>query len=613
MRFIDNLMAKFGYAKALARNAELTDASKPKSIFKPIFLKFKTSLGGRNAELKEQEYEFQDIRKAVDVEPLLRQACEKFLQLMWKNGHAWVGKNQKAVDYVKLRMAQIAAVTGTPNQAFLDQASDELIRYSNVYIIPQRDASMSGGKPYINLFGKSVNPISGLFLAPASHMEPMVDQKTKQLVGWKSSAVQSGDKDMFFTKDEVIHVYMSRSVGNLTGTPIMKPVLGDVRALRRMEENAEALVFQNAFPLVHYRVGTKDAPEVDPNKFDEIKQKVEASSPQGMFVTPFDHDIKAVGNGDSPIDVEKYLNYFRLRIISGLGLSTVVFGESDSSNRGTAQVQDKGLQDGAKRFLSVLKTFINEQLVSEFLREGGFDPMDPENTVQLYTPEVDIDAKIKKETHIMSLYHGNLLTEDNARKEIGYDILTDEERKGLYFNLVEIPRAIILASDEPYTPEAKKKMGEGGTNLKIDKGTANKVRPTNQKGAKIDSKPPVNKSSVSAQRLNARVTDGFRRIAARALKGEDTVWVRPEFEALRADTLPALKDAMVQEGLSNIVIAKRLETYNRSLNGQGIINDTVALLTALRESNESSPAKIVSAMDVIRNRVDVIIAGLLKP
>lgn len=502
MGFFDRIKAKLGFAQAVERVETAADAVTPKkaSVFKPIFLKFKTKLGARNAELNEQEFDFKSIRRAIDVEPLLRQAREKYLQLIWKNGFSFVGKNQNAVDYVKMRLSQIALVTGTPSQVLFDQIAEEMISYHNVFLVVQRDSVSSGGSPYINAFGKRVNPISGLFLVPASHIEPMTDQKTKQLVGWKVPAYGKED-DKYFLKEEVIHMFMSRAVGNLTGTPMMTPVLGDVRALRRIEESAEALVFQHSFPLIEYKVGTEESPETDPNKFDEIKQTIESSSAQGLFVVPADHSLKAVGNGSSPIDVERYLNYFRLRIISGLGLSTVVFGESDSSNRGTAQVQDKGLQDGAKKYLSTIKTFVNEMLINELLREGNFDVMNPEDTVQLFTSEIDIDAKMKKEVHVMGLYHGNCIAEDEMRKEIGLDPITDEQRGQLYWALVEMPKALIVSRDEAYTQvnaAAGKAPPKPTAGLKVSPGLATKLRPTNQQGPKISSKPAVNASLATS-------------------------------------------------------------------------------------------------------------------
>lgn len=518
--FLDRIFARFHYANKVAQAEIEKDAVQPKkrSVFKPIFLKFKTQLNSRNAELQDQEFDFKAIRRAIDVESILRQTKEKFLQLIWKHGHSFVGKNQKAVEYVKTRLAQMSLVTGTPIQVLLDQIAEELITYHNVFLVIQRDASSSGGTPYVNLFGKRVNPISGLFLVPASHAEPMTDQKTKQLVAWKIGSTGKED-DRYFLKDEVIHMYMSRGVGNLTGTPMMIPVLGDVRALRRMEESAEALVFQHSFPLIEYKVGTEESPETDPAKFDEIKQTIESGSPQGMFVVPADHSIKAVGNGSSPVQVDKYLAYFRLRIISGLGLSTVVFGESDSSNRGTAQVQDKGLQDGAKKYLSVIKTFFNEMLLNELLMEGGFDIMNPEDQVQLFTSEIDIDTKMKKEVHVMGLYHGNSITEDEMRKEIGLDPITDENRGKMYWSLVEMPKALIISRDEAYT-QAQAAQGKTPTGLKIDPGTATKLRPTNQNGVKISTKPAVNSSlktllTMEAHNVSAELSVILNNIMAR--------------------------------------------------------------------------------------------------
>ncbi len=460
--------------------------TKSKNIFKSILLKFKADVNSRNAKLKDPEYDFATIRNAIDVESILRQAKEKYLQLIWKNGYSFIGKNQSSVEYVKMRLGQIAIMTGTPTSIFLDNVAEELITYHNVFIAVQRDTAMSGGKPYMNVFGKRVNPIAGLFVIPASHTKPVVDDKTGRLLGWKVEGFKDED-DKFFMAENIVHIYMSKATGNLTGTPMMIPVLDDIRALRKMEENAEALVYQHAIPLFKYIVGNKDNPTEDDNEITEVKSQVESSDPHGMFVIPFNHDIVAVGNGAAPLDVERYLRYFRQRIISGLGLSSVAYGEGDSANRGTALVQDKGLQDGAKKYIATIKTFIDELLINELLQEGNFDIMDPLDQVHLFTPEIDVDAKIAKETHVMALYQGNCISENEMRSELGKDPVSEEERNFMYWNLVGLQKALIMSSDE------MSNLGTASTTgLDIPKGTATKVRPTNQQGVKKNSKPKAN-------------------------------------------------------------------------------------------------------------------------
>jgi hypothetical protein len=493
-KFVENFLARQGYSREIIlRDAPSNSSasSKVKAIFKAAVLKFKTDLQSRNAKLLEQEYDFKTIRSAIDVESILRQAKEKFLQLMWKNGYSFIGKNVNSVDYVKLRLAQIAIITGTPTSVLLDNIADELITYNNVFIVAQRDAANAGGgKPYMNVYGKSVNPIAGLFLIPASHTKPFIDDKTGRLLGWKVEGFK-GEDDKFFLAESVIHIYMSRVTGNRTGTPMMLPVLDDCRALRKMEENAEALVYQHAIPLFKYIVGNEKNPTEDENEIAEVKTQIEGSDPHGMFVIPFNHDIIAVGNGASPIEVDRYLRYFRQRIISGLGLSSVAFGEGDSANRGTAIVQDRGLQDGAKKFLGTIKTFFDELIIREFLQEGGFNIMDPLDQVHLFTPEIDVDAKIAKENHVMGLYQGNCITENEMRAELGRDPVSETDRELMYWNLVGIQKALIMSADEGSGLGVTGGVG-GGAKLDIPKGTAVKIRPVNQQGTKTSSKPKAN-------------------------------------------------------------------------------------------------------------------------
>lgn len=502
-KFIENFLTRQGYSREIvlrdAPSSGSSLSSKAKAIFKAAVLKFKTDLQSRNAKLLEPEYNFATIRHAIDVESILRQAKEKYLQLMWKNGYSFIGKNAKSVEYIKLRLSQIAIITGTPISVLLDNIAEELITYHNVFIVTQRDAANAGGgKPYMNVYGKNVNPIAGLFIIPASHAKPFVDDKTGRLLGWKIEGFKDED-DKFFLAENVIHIHMSRAIGNRTGTPMMLPVLDDVRALRKMEENAEALVYQHAIPLFKYIVGNEKNPTEDESEISEVKTQIEGADPHGMFVIPFNHDIVAVGNGDSPIEVDRYLRYFRQRIISGLGLSSVAFGEGDSANRGTAIVQDKGLQDGAKKYLATIKTFFDEFIIREFLQEGGFNIMDPNDQVHLFTPEIDVDAKIAKENHIMLLYQGNCISENEMRAELGRDAVTEQDRDLMYWNLVGIQKALIMSADEN-SGLGISATAPGGAKLDIPKGTLVKSQPVNQQGPKTSSKPKANDFVESSTR-----------------------------------------------------------------------------------------------------------------
>ncbi len=483
--WVEQNLRRLGFKKTVLKDD--ARAFRQKAV-KPVLFKMKPDIILRNAQLEEQEFDFKTIRRAMDVESILRQAKEKYIQLMWKNGYNIVGKNEKAVKYIKTRFSQIALVTGNPTDKLFREISEELITYHNVYIVKQRGVLSSGGDPYINSFGRRVLPISGLFVIPASHVHPESDSHDRFVIGWKVQAFKDWE-DQFYKKEDIIHIHMNKSPGNFQGTPAFVPVLDDIRALRKIEENAEALVFQHAIPLFQYQIGTEKQPVEDQAEYEAIKGQIETMNTQGMFVVPHDHSITAVGSGDSPLDVEKYLKYFRTRVISGIGLSNIVFGEGDSANRNTATVLDRGLQDGAKEFLANIKIFLNEVLIKELLQEGKFDIMDPDNDVRLWTPEIDVDSKLAKENHTMGLYHGNCIDESEMRADLGREPISADGRKLMFWNLIGAPTALIGSGDERFTPEGSFGHPDG---LKIKKGLANKLQPRNQSGTKRNTRPAVN-------------------------------------------------------------------------------------------------------------------------
>ena len=420
------------------------------------------------------EYDLAEIGRVEDVESFVRQSFEKKVALMFKEGWDLTGKNTKHIRYIKTRLEQIAQASDMPTSQLFRQIGSSLIRKSNCFIIKVRKLEASGGKVRTVPGTRSLlQPVAGYFVAPAETIEYKVTGN--KVTKWRQRMPDGTKKE--YSPNNMIHFHMGRKEGFVFGTPTILPVLDDIRALRKIEENIELLIYQHLFPLFQYKVGTSDAPagitETGQREIDVVRQEIQFMPSEGGIVTPERHEITTIGAEGRALRAESYLEYFKKRVISGLGISAVDLGEGSTSNRSTADNMSRNLIDSVKNVQQIVESFVNQKIINELLMESTFgdDVLDEENIVRLKFKEIDIDAQIKKEAHLADQFNKDLITHDESRRRMGYEPLvipTPEEIETgadvaenypewhkTRWKMFEMPKLLIQALDEPYSPIAK--------------------------------------------------------------------------------------------------------------------------------------------------------------
>lgn len=424
---------------------------KLKRINSPV-LSFKPRSGTNQFE--QPEYDLVETGRVADTESLVERAFEKKEGLMFKEGWEFVGKNPKTVQYIKERLSQMDEVTNYPHRLLFEEIGSDLVRQHNAYLVKVRNKKASGGKVR-KLFGqkRSIEPVAGYFLMPASTVEIKRTQSGK-VVQYRQKVRVSG-KIKEFPAENVVHFYSNRKQGFMIGTPPLIPVIDDIRALRRIEENVEMLIYQHLFPLYHYKVGDIKAPARTypdgTSEVDAVKQEVEYLPAEGAIVTSERHSIEAIGAESKALRAETYLKHFKQRVFSGLGVSPVDLGEGDTSNRSTAETLSRNLVDGVKRYQQIFAKFVNQYIIRELLLESIFDdPLSEENIVKIKFKEIDFDSKIKAENHAMNAFTNHALTHAELRQAMGMEPMTDEEWEDAYWKKIQEPQSLIAAVDEAY-------------------------------------------------------------------------------------------------------------------------------------------------------------------
>ena len=577
------------------------------------------------------EYNLQEIGRVEDVDSYVRQAFRRKVGLMFKAGYEFTGKNPKTIQYVKNRIAQIERAQGKPFYILMREIGYDLLKFHNAYIVKVRRKEASGGRPRKDFrWGQRLVPVAGYF-----HMSPETVWIMRDIFGnvlQYRQQIYSGIKRVFFEPPDIIHFYMDRKGGFSVGTPALVPVLDDIRALRRLEENIELLVYQYLFPLFHYKVGTEKNPaQVYPDgttEVDIVRREVELMPAEGCIVTPQRHEITAIGAEGRALRADWYLEHFKKRVFAGIGVSAVDMGEGAGANRSTAERMSRALVDDVKDYQQVLAAFINEEIIRELLLESTFDEttiLDDENIVTFHFREIDQDAKVKKEANLTNLYQGHLITEDEARISMGKEPITDEQRRRTYLELVEKPKIELQASLS--APPDGGSSGAGNTAKTI-------IQPKNQHGTKTGPEKRLSKiirdtstphGDGKAQKLYTMfiksVVDGV------IAKGQvDHDWVR-QLSFITHTQISRhyhqLLSQKFQSGLGNrsfnqdvsLMVAHQDLMNNAMGHASGFLSRAVDLVKKISDQYEGDatlPQKLQAGMDSLAFRADYFHQVLLR-
>lgn len=423
------------------------------------------------------EYNLDEIQIAQDTDGYLFRAIKKKVNRFLTAGWEIVGEDPEVVKYIKKRISEIEYVSKTPWNLLLTQTATDLFRFSNCMWVKARSEGSSSGSKRKIFEGAEVEPVAGYFVLPFETLA----FKTKRNGEIKKirQKMPSGD-EKYFSPNDVIHFYENKKPGFAMGTPEIVPVLDDIALLRRLEENVEDLIESNLYPLFHYTVGSDSMPErYSPEGYKEtdiVKNTIDYMPAGGIYVSDHRHKITAIGSEGRALRIEGYLDYFKKRVIAGLGLSSVDMGEGDTANRSTANALSQSAIQDVEALQFTLKTFIEFFVFNELLLEGGYDPLESSNKVEIKFGVVDREARGKLENQTVQLFLNNLISENEARQRLGMPPEVDKE--DTHYSLYTLPLAELKVFGPKVQPE---KNSEKNTSENIS-------MPENQHGKRMGPK-----------------------------------------------------------------------------------------------------------------------------
>ena len=533
---LDNIIRKIETSKN-----SIVDADVSKTIFEmkkassPVINYEK--IKQRNFEWNTPEYNFADIERFADVESLLSQSFRKKMGLFLKEGYTFVGQRPELIDYIKQRLSDIAYVSKVSERQLIENIYYDCDRFSNSYVVKVRDRKASSGYVYKDpRDGQRMEPIAAMFILPAPTAEYKLNDNN-HVTKWRQYVKGTKELHREYKVKDIAHFYLNRKKGMINGTPRVIPVLEDIKAYRRIEENVELLVIQNIFPLVHYKVGTDSDPvrmamDGSGSEIDQVMHQIENMPAEGIYVTSERHEIKMIGTEGRALRVEAYLEHFKKRVLAGLSLSTVDIGEGGTANRSTADTMSRSLVDEVKSDQKSFEEMFRTLVIDELLLEAGekIDITKEENKVYLRFNEIDYDTEIKKQNHSIQKFLQHGLTHAELRESLGLNPMSEEEFNDSYFKKIEEPRMLVGAAgspdnaasyasvDNPHTSTSKQNLdkakkasmemqkstaeSKASVSVKQNKTTANRNKPQNQHGTKSSSRKSIKDNLINDSEMS---------------------------------------------------------------------------------------------------------------
>lgn len=384
--------------------------------------------GGGRDNFESPAADLTRIKEAFNRDSYMQQASLKYVELILKMGYDFWSEDQAALDYIKKRFEMIEIATDIPFDALLAQAAKDLVETGNVFFVKARAKGGIGLPPGISVTPMPPNkePVAGYFPLPPESMTVARDKNGKILT-WQQEIQGVGDP-IKIRPENLVHFPFNPPSGKVFGQTLFAPVIEDVLALRKAEENMILQSRRFAFPTIKYKVGENgEGRYATDEEVDEVKAMLEDADIEAIHVMPERHDIEGVNI--PMMDMLPGINYLEARVFSGFGLSAVDFGRGDTANRNTADAMTGIKSDRVKNFQHVIMTYFNKRVLEELLVEGGFDPyMNPDQKVELVFRETEIEQLIKRETHEIYKYEHNAISFDELRSNLNLSPNVDENR-----------------------------------------------------------------------------------------------------------------------------------------------------------------------------------------
>lgn len=508
--------------------------------------------GDNSGDFEAPDIDLTEIKNAIGSDSYIALAVEKYSQLIFKAGYSIVSDNDDAAQYIRSRLRMMSFTTDTPMDILFQQIGDDLVAYSNAFLIKSRvDTPQLGGIQAKGIY--DTKAVGGYFRVDPSTMKIKRDKNGTI----KNYQQEVGSNTKAFKPTDVIHFYIDKKGGAAFGTPRLAAVLEDVKLLRKLEGADLAQVYRYSNPIYQMKVGLPQAGMQATDKdISDARKEIEKMNSDGIIVTNEGTSFNVIGAEGKAMDVTPSLSYMEQRVFSALNMSNAMMGRGGAKQN--ADSMEAQVHDTVKFLQSRIACIIQEKMFTELLLEGGYNPIGNEDDIVHFRfNEINNETKVKMQTHALNLYQGNLITFPEARQACGFDS-DDVDASQLYANFVTQPNAIALVK--------AKLSGSSGTSASANTGTSgpDKTSPTGAENTTKSTMQPQNSHGTttakvkefaeSASGTEKRVADyqkNFQEVYKKYFAASNDVCERQQDYAV---VLPLTRDSIAKVIKSDIAV-----------------------------------------------------------
>lgn len=369
------------------------------------------------------EYDFAEINRIIDTESLVSFLFSKKKAMILKDKPLFKSLVDSNIDYINKRITEMEYVSGITFYTLLETIVESLVNFNNAFILINRsEFSSSGGM----VEGKA--PIASLHVLSPTRLRPITNM-IGETIGYTYKSKGSYEY-VNIPAEDIYHIYKDKKIDVAVGTPLLESVKDDILSLRQVEASIERLIYKNASPLIHAKVGTDEYPAgilpSGQSEIDHYAHLINTMEEEGGIVTSHRVDMKLLGAESLAIRVREYAEYFKKRVLSGLRASVLDIGESGTISTGAAGYISTIMKEDVESYQKVIERFFTTKLFNDILLESpryknkSRVPVGEEVSMVLVNP--DINAQIRYESHLANLVRYNLLTPEEFSRETGREI-----------------------------------------------------------------------------------------------------------------------------------------------------------------------------------------------
>lgn len=380
------------------------------------------------------EHNWDDLWKAYLMDGYIHRAVTRLRNLLIGRGVRLVGAAD-VVRYLNERFAIARSVNGIGWDELLRMLALDFVLYGNALAVRAHTTQLKA------IYGRRIlvpRATAAWYPVSIRYMTPNVSDKSGEVVSWVLSASigNTGKRNTVeLPARDVVHLAYNR-VDYLYGTPTLVAVIEDIRALRQIEEDVLRLIHKFAYPILH--IATPDTlgyGEGIRNDMQQLAYTINTMMEDGVLITMPGQEVRMVGAESIALRLEPYLELFKRRVFSGLGMSETMLADKPEPLERQVELE-RQLRDVVHDLQTQFGSELMQHLIRPLLDEAGYRNVE----LRLEFDIPDRQAELRLMTVLANLYALNVLSAREVREMMG---ITDPlDKRDTYNWNVNMPRLL---------------------------------------------------------------------------------------------------------------------------------------------------------------------------